>query len=133
MKDICFIHNAQTINKSDDYFSIKKNGLSAGSLSLKSNTDDVAQNNYFFTIKNEKYNLYYVYYWLCNNKVKIDNLTNYTAAKSINMQAIGNLSIPLLDSHIQDDIIVKYKYYDKLIEDLHNTNELLINEIIITL
>lgn len=133
LKDICFIHNIQTINKTDDYFSIKKNGLSAGSLSLKSDIDDMTQNNYYFTIKNKKYNLYYVYYWLYNNKVKIENLTNYTAAKSINTQAIGNISIPLLESNIQDDIVVKYKYYDKMIKDLHNTNDLLMNEIMTTL
>jgi hypothetical protein len=115
LSDICTILKDMSINMPinmpNDYISIVHSGISKGTILISENISDESYYIYLKDNCNYKYNIIYIYIWIYYKK---NNMY-------INKNKI-NIKIPFVDYNIQNEIVTKYKLYDKIKEDLIKAN-----------
>lgn len=130
LENICDIYSHHNIrDKNLMYIGIIKNSSFVGQIYINNN-QQFNSNSYYLSIKDNKkteYNIEYIYIWLKYNNLILFDIAHNNTQQILNKANINNFIIKNIDYALQKTIITYYNKYNIMIDNLIETNDLLIN------
>lgn len=117
----------------DNLLGIVKNAKNTGLCYMVTNKNDISTNSHYIKVINSNYINKFVYYYLCYNKEKINNIANINQQSNLTKSALLSLKIPSLNIFLQESIINYCDDYSNSINKLMQDNENIKNKDIMDL
>ena len=125
LENIVNLHIGKELNKDKEYIGVVKNGLSVGRVYLLNNSNP-SFNSYYLSIKNDNYDIKFIYYYLRNYQFKLEELGKLGKQPQLSQSSLLNMKIPNINKKIQENIINTCMFFDKNINIIKEQSEKLL-------